>query len=249
MSPSCRLAVPEHGGTRRDQVFANSYRKAGVRRNSVARQVAVTGHYRGVLRSAWHRRLRRRRARRDLCDRRILYAAVMNVLIGGAGSFAVALLVHLVWWRIRVPCRQWRALILVFGVVAAAGAAVLAGGGAARLGLSAPRLVLTAFVFGGLALSYAILFSAIEADSPTLTMIGLVRRHGRSGIDEGKLRRMMTERSFVRARLDRMLQDGLAVEEGGRLQATRGGLRFTSVILSYRRLIGRRLGVASCCDR
>jgi hypothetical protein len=81
---------------------------------------------------------------------------------------------------LRVPRRQWRALVFIFGLVAAGVGFALAVAGATRFGLSAPRAVLVALLFGGLALDYLILFSALEADSPTLAMIELVRRHGKA---------------------------------------------------------------------
>jgi hypothetical protein len=176
--------------------------------------------------------------------RRPHYNVAMNVLAVGVSWFAAALIVHLIWWRLSLPPRQSSALVRLFAVSGVFGAVGLIAGGAPGLGLTAPRLVLTALLFGGLALTYLILFSAIEADSPTLSMIDVVRRHGSRGIAESDLLSIMVERSFARVRLNQMVNDGLAVEIDGRLFATRAGVRFASIVVFYRRLIGTRAACA-----
>lgn len=165
----------------------------------------------------------------------------MDVFMLGTGLAAVAFCVHVVLWRIRVPRREWSVLVLVFAAVA-----VLALSGAlisprfARFGMSTPRMILAGLVFGGLGIVYLILFSALESDSPTLTMIRLIRQHRGCGITEAELVTRSVERAYSRVRLEQMLRDGLAEQAGPRIRATPRGRRIALMVLWYCWLLGLR---------
>ncbi len=169
----------------------------------------------------------------------------MNALLFGTGLAVFAFFIHVLLWRVRVPRREWRALVLVFTVIAVlALTAVLISPRLARFGMSTPRLILAGLLFGGLGIVYLILFSALESDSPTLTMLQLVRQHRRSGITESELAHRSAKRAYARVRLQQMLRDGLAEQAGSRIRATRRGKRVTLIVLVYCRMLGlgRRAG-------
>jgi hypothetical protein len=161
----------------------------------------------------------------------------MIVLLGGTGLFAASFAIHVALWRARLPRHQWRALFLIF--IGVAGMAVALESARGFAGLTAPRLVLTLLLFGSLSVTYIILFSAIEAESPTLTMIELIRRHRSTGIGEAELLASFVEQSYPSVRLEQMLHDGLVENIGGCLHITPQGRRVASPVLLYRRLLGR----------
>jgi hypothetical protein len=164
----------------------------------------------------------------------------MIVLISGLALFFIAYFIHATVWRIRPPRHEWRTLIFIFsGVTATALAVVPYGSETQRLGLTLPRFVLTLFLFGGLSIVYLILFSALQADSPTLTMIRVIRHHRTDGITTAELSANFASRSYPRERLDRMIEDGLVQSVDGRLRIAPQGKRFASVVLSYRELLRR----------
>jgi hypothetical protein len=163
----------------------------------------------------------------------------MNALLFGTGLAALAFFIHVVLWRVRVPRGEWRALVLVFTVIAVlAFSAVLISPRVARFGMSTPRLILAGLLFGGFGIVYLILFSALESDSPTLTMLQLVWQQRRSGITEGELADRSAERAYAQMRLQQMLRDGLAEQVGSRILATRRGRRVTLIVLAYCRILG-----------
>lgn len=163
----------------------------------------------------------------------------MIVLIEGTGLFLTSFAIHVMLWRARLPRHQWRALFLVFAIVAGIAAALHIGLGLSSHGLTSPRLILTILLFGSLAVTYMILFSALEADSPTLTMIELIRQRRSNGVDEAELSAGFLEQTFPRVRLEQMLHDGLVENAGGHLRVTAQGRRVASLVLPYRRLLGR----------
>lgn len=171
---------------------------------------------------------------------------LMNTLLSGAGLAAIAFSVHLIVWRVRVPRHEWSALVLVFAIMTAlALTAVLISPRFVQFGMSPPRLVLTGLVFGGLGVVYLILFSALESDSPTLTMLELVRQHRRNGMTEHELASRSAKRAYSNVRLQQMLRDGLAEQVGSRIRATRRGKRVTLFVLVYCQMLGLGRGVSA----
>jgi hypothetical protein len=163
----------------------------------------------------------------------------MSVLFAAVGLFAGALLVHIVVWRICVPKQQAGTLVVIILMVGILGFSLLFSFGLEDVGLYGARLLLGIGVFGGLATIYLILFSAIEADSPTLTMINLIQARGIRGIREDELRLAMSRYSYVEARIDQLLQDKLVIETAHGLQIQPSGRWLCTFILFYRRLLLR----------
>ena len=163
----------------------------------------------------------------------------MTVLLGGGALWILAYVVHLIVWHIRIPRRQAASLLLCFLTVGAAGAAAIFSLVSAGLLVSSPlRLILTMLFYSSASAIYFLLFSAIEADSPTLTMMAIIGRCGRGGISHDRLIEALNEHAFIRPRLDQMLRDQMLIEIDGRLHAGPRGRLLASVILSYRRLLG-----------
>ena len=163
----------------------------------------------------------------------------MIVLFGGVGLFAVALLLHIMVWRIHVPSRQAGALIAVNLVVAILGFGALYASRSKGIELSGAKLLLAIEVFGSLAAIYLILFSAVEANSPTLTILNLIHANGSQGISDERLRLEMSQYSFVPSRINQLLQDGMVIETSDGLRLRSRGRLLISFILFYRSLLNR----------
>jgi hypothetical protein len=148
---------------------------------------------------------------------------------------AVALSSQLVIWRLRLPPYryQMQTLLLIVGAVFC-------------LWLLTPWARSSSFVellniivsYFSLGLGYMVIYSAINVDSPTLSlMIFLAERRveGRSA-DEVDL--FLAQRPFVTVRLGTLVNSGLIREQNGRwIIAGKGSLAFR-FILSYRKLYG-----------
>jgi hypothetical protein len=164
----------------------------------------------------------------------------MAVLLSAAALFAAALAIHLVWWRVSVPRAQLAALLGLFLATAVVGFAAIGAGDLVGGELPLPRLLLAILLFGSFCLVYLILFTALEADSPTLTVLGLIAEAGSSGIHKEALSRAMERHSYVGVRIDQMVADGMVVETASRLRLAAQGLWLSSLVLLYRRLLARK---------
>lgn len=163
----------------------------------------------------------------------------MIVLFVGVGLFIVALLIHIALWRIHVPRQQAGTLIAVILIVGFLGSGPLFASWPDGIGLSGEKLLLAVGVFGSLAAIYLILFSAIEADSPTLTILNVIHASGSQGISEDKLQLAMSQYSYVQLRFNQLLQDGMVIETPHGLQLQSRGRLLSSFVLFYRRLLHR----------
>lgn len=157
----------------------------------------------------------------------------MLILLNSAGLFAAALIVHLLVWKIRLPNHHIRALLFLFATVFLLWL---------PLALPFPIPVLTllhiAFFYSTMALCYIITYSAIEADSPTLSLIRFVAERGHEGRTAEEVSHFLARRPFVKARLIALQNAGLVREERGRyFIAGKGSLGFR-FILAYRKLYG-----------
>jgi hypothetical protein len=163
----------------------------------------------------------------------------MSVFLAGAGLFAIAFLIHVFVWNVHRPQHQAVALLLIFLFVGLAGLAsvwLLIGTGALPL----LRTALAILLYLSSCMFYFLLFSAIASDSPTLTLIGVIRKRGSHGISLERLSEEMTKYSFVYPRLMQMIHDGFLVQVGDRLHPGQRGRILASLVLSYRRLLGKR---------
>ncbi len=143
----------------------------------------------------------------------------MVVFFTSALLVGILFLVHLVWWRVALPRRQRPALMVLFlvgGVVLAPASAFLC----AKAGLEPLSwiqwlnvvLALVAFT-----LAYVVTYSALEADSPTLSLVRHIASSGAEGVREEELRIFMASRPFVGARLTALVEEGMIHERAGRI--------------------------------
>jgi hypothetical protein len=140
--------------------------------------------------------------------------------------WALAWLAHLAWWRVRVPAKQTRALLALFGAVAVGGVvAALTVPAVAAWAPAGPWGWLAAGTFhAAVSLSYVAFYSGLEEDSPTLA---LVLRCWRAGgeLPREEAVRFLAEAPLWELRIGALVRDGFAVEDGAALRLTPKGAR------------------------
>lgn len=164
----------------------------------------------------------------------------MAVFLSAAILLAIAFALHLIWWRLKVPRRQPLALLVLFPTVAVCGFAAIYATSLFPGELPLPRLLLAVLLFGSVGVVYLILFSAMQEDSPSLTLIRLISEAGPRGIHRHELLQAAKGHSYVKARIDMMISDGMAVETATGLHLASQGLWLSSVVLFYRKLLARK---------
>jgi hypothetical protein len=158
----------------------------------------------------------------------------MSVFVTTLVLFVGALAFHLVLWRVRLPKYHTRTLLLLFASVLAVWLPLTLLIGT----LAWPELLHICMYYTSLALCYVITYSALEADSPTLSLIRHLHATGSRGLSEDEVRSFLETRPFVRARLNALVHDGLVAERDGRFFVASNGSPFFRVILGFRSLYG-----------
>lgn len=157
----------------------------------------------------------------------------MPLFLLTAAVFVAALVVHLVLWRIRMPRHHTSALLVIFAVVFLLAIPVL---------LTAvpmwPDRMRMALLYLGASLCYVITYSAIEGDSPTLSLMRLLDRNGAGGMPKADVDHFLAERPFVKARLAALILSGHVREEGGHYRLAGPPSLPFRVILGFRKLYG-----------
>ncbi len=144
-------------------------------------------------------------------------------------------------WRVRLPQSQLKTLLLIF-VVAWCGAVFVAWLGNWRLVRFADGQTVVGFLYFCLcywaaALSYVITYSAMEADSPTLSLTWHLHRRGAEGVSHEEVEEFFRQRPFVGARVKALVVDNIFIEESGGYRLASGKYLFFRLILGYRKVV------------
>lgn len=168
----------------------------------------------------------------------------MKVAVLGFCIFMSGFLVHWLLWQFRVPANAITSLLSVFFLVLVAGFA------ATRyvpfLSAFSPcnvweYLHVTLFHVS-LTLGYIIVYSAIEEDSPSTTMVKFTALAGDSGRSRSEFNLIVNNDLLIEARLRAMVQGGLAVRNFGRIQLTPQGFFWLRILSFWSRLLGIHKG-------
>jgi hypothetical protein len=166
----------------------------------------------------------------------------MTVLLAGIGLLFLSFCAQLVFWRIFVPGRQIRALLVIFFLVPLVvfGVVQLTGTPIALAALSAAETARLAIFYGSCALTYIVLFSAIEEQSPTLAIISYVAEKSQcTGADFVAKFGKGHELSH---RIELLARSELVKHEGDRYRLAPPGDRLAKLFDAANRLFGIESG-------
>jgi len=143
------------------------------------------------------------------------------------------MVVHLVVWRVRLPKQQIRALLLIFTILFLLWLGY-------SLANRTPLLFLlcVALYYWSVSLCYTITYTAIEADSPTLSLMRFMAASGLTGRSIEDITDFMAARPFIGARLAALVKSGLIREQEGRYVIASNQPFAFRLILGFRRLYG-----------
>lgn len=126
---------------------------------------------------------------------------------------------HLVWWRVALPRRQRAVLLVLFlgGGIVLAPLVAWHVGSLGLAPLSWVEWLNVGLAVVAFALAYVVTYSALEADSPTLSLVRHIAAAGRGGLAEVELGEFMASRPFVGARLTALVDEGMVYEKEDRI--------------------------------
>ena len=167
----------------------------------------------------------------------------MRVLLWGIILFFLAFLLHLIIWKIRLPKRQIRMLLLIFFGVLIVGFVNL---WSVTLPikvfkLSAPHTIAeyihVALFFTSLTLAYIVTYTAIDVDSPSLVMVMNIANAGSEGLDKAAFDNAMTDDILVKPRVRDLVTSEITYMDGDKYRLTPKGILLARIFVFYRKLM------------
>lgn len=132
----------------------------------------------------------------------------MAALLSSLGLFAFAWLLHLLWWRLRLPRNHTGALLVLFAVIPPLAASLWMVVGNQRL-IGFADIPGIALLYMGAVGCYLIAYTAIEETSPSLAVFAALQAAGGAGCSREELSTVVTDSNFIKPRLDALRRDGI----------------------------------------
>ncbi|MFC1558369.1 hypothetical protein ACFL40_03340 [candidate division KSB1 bacterium] len=173
---------------------------------------------------------------------------IMVVLFWGLGIYLLSFILHLLIWKIKLPKKQTRALIIIFSgtfifcLVILSSILSLSGCYSEFIPGRFLEFLHISLFFISLTLAYIITYSGVEVDSPALVMVMIIKKYGLDGIDKKELEEIITDDLLIKPRVEDLLFDRMAYMEGEKYKLTPKGVLFASIFRFYRRLINAPKG-------
>jgi hypothetical protein len=164
----------------------------------------------------------------------------MNDLATAAGLLALSLVTHLVLWRIRLPKRQTRALLLLFIVVPIV-AAIVAIAVDHPLALSVPQTLRIALLYVACMLGYVVCYSLVENQSPTLAIVDYLAVAGKAGRSEADILARFGGGTTIEQRVELMAAGGWVHVHGDDIVLTPEGRKYALLFERGARIFGIEL--------
>jgi len=172
----------------------------------------------------------------------------MNIIFCGVILFFIAFLCQIIIWKIHIPERQTKALVVLFFCILTIGllSLVIISHFYTITNWPVPRtssdyLHIT-LLFTSLTLAYMITYSAIEVDSPSLLIILKISDKGTQGLDRKELEETMNDALLIMPRITDLLTDKMAYLEGDQYKLTRKGKIVAKIFIIYRKILNTGKG-------
>ncbi|MEZ6186031.1 MAG: hypothetical protein R3F62_13600 [Planctomycetota bacterium] len=169
----------------------------------------------------------------------------MTLALFALGLFAACFGLHVLLWRVHLPRRQLPTLLFLLLVAfppLVLGACYALPALRPSLPADAPGWILVGTFHVAFSLGYAVTYTALEEDSPTLCFLLYVARRGEAGCTPAEARAFLLQGSFLSKRLESATAGGLLDERDGRLHLTPQGARLARGFLLAQRVLGLPLG-------
>jgi hypothetical protein len=166
------------------------------------------------------------------------------ILFIGITLFILALMIHIVIWKIKVPERQKTALLATFVAVLVSGLTGIKLGNyfyPAQFFWTPTNLVEYLHIglfFLSLLFFYVSVYTAVEADSPSLKSMVRVYEAGETGVTLDKLVLHFNGERFLRSRLHHLIKDGMLFHDGQYYTLTTTGTNFLRICFYWRKILG-----------
>jgi len=165
----------------------------------------------------------------------------MTVLAIAAAFFVTSFLLQYAIWRIRLPQRQIRALLILY-LVTPVVIVIVARALGYSVGLSSSEMVRVWVLYLPVSLAYFALYAAIELSSPTLLIISYLSATKGAGCGAAELLEHFNKKVELRYRFELMEQSGLIKMTGDLVEILPSGRVYGNIFESMSRVFGLQKG-------
>lgn len=170
---------------------------------------------------------------------------MMTIVLPALLALVALLLVQVVVWRLVPGVRQYVALPVLIVLVLIGSLAVFwtFGRTASAVVPASPfEVVNVVLLYGALAMAYFVTYPAIQADSPSMTVLLIIERAGAAGLSREELDRALGDDVLVLPRLDDLVAGHVVSVRGDRYVVGAGGAALARLHLGYRALLRMEKG-------
>lgn len=167
-----------------------------------------------------------------------------GIFIGGFGFFAVILIVHILIWRIKIPANDAFYLIVIFLVfpIIAAIVAALVKHLQSALPYSYGDIAGVIILHASLSLVYISTYPAVQAVSPSLDILLLIRKSPEGKMSEDAIMEQYRGSRIVTDRVGDLRIYNLIIERDGNFELKPVATLIVLFFIAYRKLLGLPLG-------
>ena len=154
--------------------------------------------------------------------------------------FIVFFVIHVFWWRLFHPRSHISALILCFILLPAIVLfiCILIGGDWGITALVRPKLAYAVFFYYCIAGAYIQTYPAIQAWSPSLYIVYIIRNSGKT-LSCAEIAEQISAESLIHERIQDLLDEGLLrSDSNGNVRLTAKGNALALFFIKFRQLLG-----------
>jgi len=159
-----------------------------------------------------------------------------SILLTGLLCFVLALIVHIVIWRIWAPKKQLFWLFAIFLCLPLFALIACANG----FELTLLDSLAAALLWLAMAAAYIQTYPALKEDIPSFRLLLLLEN--RLGMSKEDIIAVMKQNNLFSAKLDELENDRLVVEKKGRFELSSAGRKLADLFYYYRKILGLKPG-------
>ena len=172
----------------------------------------------------------------------------MRVLFYGIILFSLAFIMHFVIWKIHLPQKNHTLVLLkiffgcfLFGILISETTKNIPFLEIIHFQKIPEYLQLFLF-YASLTLAYIVTYSAVEVDSPSLTMLINISKATQDGLDSERLNASMTDEFLVKARIKDLFDDRMIYMDKGKYKLTSKAVFLVNIFIFFRKLLNAPKG-------
>lgn len=156
----------------------------------------------------------------------------MFILVFGVSLFCTAFLIHIIVWKIKLPKKQSKWLLIIFFSTLLAADILFK----SILNIQEFNFIQYNLLYISIFLAYFVTYPALEVDSPTLIMVIKIADTGQKGLDCKYFNRAMSDDILIKPRIRDLVNDKLIYLHNDKYKLTFAGLFFIHTIIFYRKI-------------